>query len=139
MDSGLQIGEVAKRAGVSVDTVRYYERLKLLPAAPRTSAGYRVFTPATIDRLSFIKQAQELGLSLDEIGILVANNGRSECRTVRDLLKAKLDDVDARMEKMACFRSTLAHYLSECEGELERQPDSPQCPVVIDITASRRS
>ena len=78
MDSGLQIGEVAKRAGVSVDTVRYYERLKLLPAAPRTSAGYRVFTSETIARVTFIKQAQELGFSLDEIGSLVASNGRSE-------------------------------------------------------------
>jgi DNA-binding transcriptional MerR regulator len=138
MNRGLQIGEVAKKAGVSVDTVRYYERLKLLPAAPRTSGGYRVFTSDAIDRVTFIKQAQELGLSLDEIGVLVANNGRSECRNVRDLLKAKLDEVDDRMEKMACFRSRLAQYLSECESELERRPDSSQCPVVMDITVSRQ-
>jgi MerR family mercuric resistance operon transcriptional regulator len=138
MNQGIQIGEVAKRAGVSVDTVRYYERRKLLPAAPRTTAGYRMFNSDTVDRVIFIKQAQDLGFSLDEIGILVPNNGKGECRTVRDLLKAKLNELDDRMEKMASFKLTLERNLSECEAELRRRPASPDCPVVADITRSGR-
>ncbi|MCI0351847.1 MAG: MerR family transcriptional regulator, partial [Acidobacteriales bacterium] len=69
MSSGaLQIGELAARSGVSIDTVRYYERRKLLPMAPRTAGGFRLFSPDTVERVRFIKQAQDLGLSLDEIG-----------------------------------------------------------------------
>ena len=66
--SALRIGEVALRSGVSIDTVRYYERRRLLPAARRTQGGFRLFTPETVERVQFIKQAQELGFSLDEIG-----------------------------------------------------------------------
>jgi DNA-binding transcriptional MerR regulator len=82
--SALRIGEVALRAGVSIDTVRYYERRRLLPAAARSEGGFRLFTPDAVDRVRFIKQAQELGFSLDEIGELLATGGAEECRRVRD-------------------------------------------------------
>jgi DNA-binding transcriptional MerR regulator len=72
MDTGLRIGEVAKRAGVSIDTLRYYERLKLLPRSRRSSGGFRLFAPEHIERVQFIKQAQELGFSLTEIRELFA-------------------------------------------------------------------
>ena len=65
--SGLQIGEIATHSGVSVDTVRYYERLKLLPRAARSGGGYRIFPAETVERIKFIKQAQEMGFSLDEV------------------------------------------------------------------------
>ena len=74
-----RIGEVASGAGVSVDTVRYYERLKLLPRARRTSGGFRVFGVESVQRVQFIKQAQELGLTLDEIKGLLATDGAEEC------------------------------------------------------------
>jgi DNA-binding transcriptional MerR regulator len=67
--SALHIGEVALRAGVSIDTVRYYERRRLLPAAARSEGGFRLFTPDAVERVRFIKQAQELGFSLAEIGL----------------------------------------------------------------------
>jgi MerR family transcriptional regulator, copper efflux regulator len=85
--SGIQIGDLAKRAGVTVDTVRFYERRRLLPSAPRSSGGFRLFTPEAVERIRFIKQAQELGFSLDEIKGLLATGGVDECRRVRDLLK----------------------------------------------------
>ena len=72
-DFALQIGEIANRSGVSVDTVRYYEKLKILPIAPRTSGGYRVFSAKAIEQIRFIKQAQELGFSLDEIKKLLSS------------------------------------------------------------------
>jgi DNA-binding transcriptional MerR regulator len=61
----LRIGEVAIRSGVSIDTVRYYERRKLLPPAPRSEGGFRLFSPETVERVQFIKQAQDIGFSLD--------------------------------------------------------------------------
>ena len=125
-----RIGEVAERAGVSVDALRYYERLKLLPRAERTSGGFRLFSPESIERVQFIKQAQELGLTLDEIKDLLATGGAEECRKVRDLLSKKIGELDSRIKSMKHFRRTLARHLSTCEGELQTHGDSACCPVV---------
>jgi DNA-binding transcriptional MerR regulator len=126
----LRIGELAARAGVSVDTVRYYERLKLLPRADRTAGGFRLFGPESVERVQFIKQAQELGLTLDEIKGLLATGGAEECRKVRDLLSKKLGELDDKMTAMKGFRRTLARHLLACECELETHGDSACCPVV---------
>jgi DNA-binding transcriptional MerR regulator len=135
MNSGdLRIGEVATRSGVSIDTIRYYERRKLLPRAERSRGGFRLYTPEAVERLRFIKQAQEIGLSLDEIGDLLATGGAAECRKVRDLLRAKLEDVDARMEAMRKFRRSLANHLAACERELKERGNTARCPVVIEIS-----
>jgi DNA-binding transcriptional MerR regulator len=135
MNSGdLRIGEVATRSGVSIDTIRYYERRKLLPRAERSRGGFRLYTPEAVERLRFIKQAQEIGLSLDEIGDLLATGGAAECRKVRDLLRAKLEDVDARMEAMRKFRRSLANHLAACERELKERGNAARCPVVIEIS-----
>jgi len=132
MASGeLRIGEVASRSGVSIDTVRYYERLRLLPPAPRTAGGFRLFTAETIARVQFIKQAQELGLSLDEIKALLGD--AKECRQVRDLLRTKLKEVDERIRLMKEFRHTLSHHLAACERALQEQGDAAECPVMVNI------
>lgn len=125
-----QIGEVATRAGVSVDAVRYYERLKLLPRARRTSGNFRLFGAESIERVQFIKQAQELGFTLDEIKGLLATGGAEECRIVRDLLSKKIEDLDGKMKTIKDFRGTLAQHLSACERELEAHGESACCPVV---------
>ncbi len=130
----LRIGEVASRAGVSIDAMRYYERRRLLPAAPRTEGGFRLFTPDTVDRLRFIKQAQDHGFSLDEIGELLATGGARECRRVRDHLKVKLSEVDERISRMQDFRKTLARHLAACEREISRWADDAVCPVFINTT-----
>ena len=139
MQGEFRIGEVAMRASVSIDTVRYYERRKLLPVAPRTASGYRVFTADAIERLLFIKQAQQLGFSLDEISTLLTTNGISDCLRVRDLIDLKLKDLDARMKAMRKFREKLKHYLVECETELKKHPDSAECPVVVEIAHTERN
>ena len=125
-----RIGEVATRSGVSIDAVRYYERLKILPRARRTSGNFRLFGPEAIERVQFIKQAQELGLTLDEIKGLLATGGADECRRVRDLLHNKIEDLDGKMKAMRDFRRTLARHLLECERELETRGDEACCPVV---------
>ena len=125
-----RIGEVAARAGVSIDAVRYYERLKLLPRARRTAGGFRLFGPESVEHVQFIKQAQELGLTLDEIKGLLATGGAQECRRVRDLLSKKIGELDGRMTAMKDFRRTLGRHLSACERELKTHGDSACCPVV---------
>ncbi len=132
-NSFLQIGEIASRCGVSVDTVRYYEKMKLLPAAPRTGGGYRVFSPKAVEQIKFIKQAQELGFSLDEIKGLLASGGAEECRQVRDLLKLKLAEMDEQIKKMKAFRKTLASHLSACDDELDKKGRQAHCPVLFEI------
>jgi DNA-binding transcriptional MerR regulator len=139
MASALTIGKLASAVDVSTDTIRYYERLGLLPRAGRTQAGYRLYSAEQIERLRFIKQAQSLGLSLDEIKGLLPEQGAglSECRRVRDLLIAKLGDIDKRLAKMRKFRKTLATYLEECEDTLASKRGDC-CPVLGDITRPGR-
>ena len=130
MDGGLQIGEVAKRAGVSIDTLRYYEKMKPLPKTSRSSGGFRLFAPEHIERVRFIKQAQELGFSLEDIKGLLTTGGSQECRRVRDLLKRKLSELDERLKAMKDFRRVLTSHLSACETELKQHSDSACCPVL---------
>ena len=129
--SELKIGEVATRAGVSVDALRYYERMKLLPRALRTSGGFRLFTHEHIERVQFIKQAQELGFSLEEIKGLLATGGADECRRVRNLIRLKLSELDDRLKALKDFRRVLARQLLACDEELEKHGESACCPVVV--------
>lgn len=134
-----RIGEVAAQTGVSIDTVRYYERRRLLPHASRTRGGFRLFTPEAVERIRFIKQAQDIGLSLDEIGELLSDEGSAgECRRVRDLLRTKLRELDERLKMLRAFRRTLTHYLAACESELKRHGEGAECPVVVDIKSPRK-
>src|SRR5258707_10331124 len=96
-----RIGELAARSGVSIDTIRYYERRRLLPRASRLPGGFRVFGPEAVGRIRFIKQAREIGLSLDEIRELLTDGGGADkCRRVCELLRAKLEDIDQRIKTM---------------------------------------
>lgn len=130
---GLRIGEVAERAGVSVDTIRYYERRSLLPRAPRSEGGFRLFELDAIERLRFIKQAQEMGFSLDEITMLINGGGAGECRQMRDLLQNKMQEINQRMKALRVFSRTLSGHLRACEDELSRRGAAARCPVVAEI------
>lgn len=132
--NSLQIGEVAAHSGVSVDAVRYYERLKLLPRAARSSGGFRIFPAEIVERIKFIKQAQEMGFSLDEVKQLFSNkDGANQCRTVRNLLLEKLAVLDAKIVQMRSFKKILAHHLADCESELKAHGDESACPVMVTI------
>jgi len=138
--SALQIGDIAARAGVSIDTIRYYERRHLLPRASRTQGGFRLFAPETVERIRFIKQAQDIGLSLEEIEQLLATGGgANECQSVRDLLRTKLSELDMRIKAMKGFRKTLVHHLASCENELSSHGQAAECPVMVDITRFENS
>ena len=132
--SELRIGELASRAGVSIDTVRYYERQRLLPRAARTGGGFRLFKPDAIERIRFIRQAQSIGLSLEEISQLLAEGGAAECQRVHDLLRSKLEELDEKIKSMRSFRRTLARHYEACEKELREHGKEAECPVLIEIS-----
>ena len=134
-----RIGEVAQRAGVSVDTIRYYEKRKLLPPSPRSEGGFRLFAVETIERVRFIKQAQEIGFSLDEIRMLLTGGGIGACGQMRDLLHGKLEEISRRMKDLRTFKRTLARHLQACEAELARHGAAAKCPVVAEISHATRS
>lgn len=127
--TGLRIGEVASRTGVSIDALRVYEK-RLLGRARRSSGGFRLFAHETVQRVLFIRQAQDLGFSLAEIGELLATGGADECRKVRGLLRIKLAELDERMESMRKFRRVLARHLRDGEHELQEHGKAACCPVV---------
>lgn len=133
VQSGFRIGEAAQRAGVSVDTIRYYERVKLLPPAPRSDGGYRLFAADTIEQVRFIKQAQDLGFSLVEIRMLMSGGGADKCRQTRDLLRSKLEVTNQRIKALSEFKRRLSRHLQACEDELARRGDASRCPVIVEI------
>lgn len=136
--SGIKIGVLAKRAGITVDTIRFYEHRRLLPRALRTTGGFRLFPTEMVERIRFIKQAQDLGFSLEEIKGLLATGGAEECRKVRALLQRKLAELDDRLKAIKRFRRFLARHLSECEAELKQHGESARCPVVAGSKQAKR-
>ncbi len=127
-----RIGELAQAAHVTADTLRYYERLGLLPKAARTASGYRMYAPDVLERLRFIKEAQALGLSLRQIRELVtfdADRGIRRCRRVHALLTAKLAELDARLDQLVRLRDKLRRYHQQCEQTLGTHQNG-ECPVV---------
>lgn len=132
----LRIGQLAGLARTSPDTLRYYERLGLLPRPRRTEGGYRVYDRSAADRVTLIRKGQALGLSLREIRevIEVAEGGRDPCDHVRAMLAQRLAEVDARMADLRALRKTLEELLQTSE----RAPRGPACVCRI-IEASEPS
>jgi Hg(II)-responsive transcriptional regulator len=128
LETQLSIGQLAKRAGVRVDTVRYYERRGLLPAADRLPSGYRTYSVESSRRLGFVRHAQELGFTLDEIRELLTLrvDRRRSCADVRELAVAKLAAIDAKLESLRQIRRALAKLAESCTG---RGPTSV-CPLL---------
>lgn len=123
-----RIGDLAEATGVTVDTLRYYEREGLLPRVDRTAGGFRCYSQEAAQRLRFIKQARDLGLSLREIRQLVEPEN-CRCSAMRDVIAERLADVDRRLRDLASLRKTLALALESCEQTLGRSKNAA-CPVV---------
>jgi MerR family mercuric resistance operon transcriptional regulator len=133
----MTIGELAKTAGVNVQTIRYYERMKLLPAAHRwPDSGYRDFDEEAALRLRFILSAQDLGFTLREIGELLDLRiipGES-CAEVRHLLEGKRAEVDRRMAEMRRLRRVLDELVDACAHRRK----NTSCPALWAITGGQK-
>ena len=132
----LAIGELSRRSGVNIETIRYYERIKMLPAPPRTASGRRVYDATGLRTLVFIRRSRELGFSLDEIRALLRLGGpeRASCREVRAVAAHHLEDIRAKLGDLRKLERLLTKTVARCSGKT-----APDCPVldILDIERSR--
>ena len=133
--NALRIGELSAASGVTRDALRYYEKLGLLPRSHRSSGGFRQYERASVDRIRFVKQAQEHGLTLREIRDLIGHQSdasRARCRHVRDLLARKVTQMETRRRELNAFCRTLRAYQRMCDQALAQSTDV-ECPVVENL------
>lgn len=124
----LKVGEVAKQAGVNLQTIHYYERRGLLPRPPRTDSNYRAYPPEAVLRVRFIKRAQEMGFTLKEIDELLSLRARprARCADVYARAEVKIRDIDEKLRTLQAMRAALSRLMSECTG---RSPIT-KCPIL---------
>jgi MerR family mercuric resistance operon transcriptional regulator len=131
--AALSTGELSRRTGVNIETIRYYERIKMMPAPPRTVSGRRVYGPAETRNLSFIRRSRELGFTLEEIRALLAlsaDDGKNTCAEVRHLAASHLVDIRAKIADLRAMASVLSDAVRRCDaGEL------PGCPLIDALSA----
>ena len=123
----LSSGALAREAGVNIETIRYYEKIGLMPEPFRAANGYRAYGETGLKRLSFIRRCRELGFSLDEVrGLLgLVDGGDYTCAEVRDLSIVRLGDVRQKIRDLRKMERTLKEMVSQCDGGLV-----PECPIV---------
>ncbi|MGH9714013.1 MAG: heavy metal-responsive transcriptional regulator [Candidatus Acidiferrales bacterium] len=126
----MQIGAVAKRIGLSVDAIRFYERNALLPRAPRTQGGFRQYGENEVETVAFIRRVQGLGFKLSEIrGLLELRGNRLQpCAPVRRRLEAKLADVQGKLADLQKLEHELRLALQSCDREMRKRP--AHCPIL---------
>jgi MerR family mercuric resistance operon transcriptional regulator len=128
----MSIGALSRLTGVNIETIRYYERIKMLPAPPRTASGRRVYGPHEARILAFIRRSRELGFSLDQIRTLLRLGGpeKASCREVREIAAHHLEDIRAKLGDLKKLERLLAKTVARCTGKM-----APDCPVldILDI------
>ncbi len=124
---GMPIGQLSRLSGVNIETIRFYERAKMLPPPPRTPGGHRVYDTTHLRTLGFIRRARELGFSLEEIRMLIWLGGpdRATCRDVRQIAARHLEGIRAKLEDLQNLERLLASTVAQCSGRPE-----PDCPVI---------
>jgi len=141
---GLTRGQLAQRAQINLETVRFYEQEGLLSPPSRTASGYRQFEESAVDRLAFVKRAKTLGFSLEEIReLLVIHDKHADaCVEVRDLLQNKLAIVRDKKADLEKLEAQLSSALRKCNQVLKRQQPKQNlkvCPALNQMTGSKRA
>lgn len=131
--SEMNIGQAAKQSGVSAKMIRHYEEIGLIPNAHRTAAGYRVYQNKDLHVLRFVKQARNLGFSIEQIRELLNlwQNKRRTSRRVKALAMNHIQDLDERIEGLQEMRSTIAYLANHCHGD-----DRPDCPILDGLAST---
>ena len=137
MESHFTIGRLAKGGGVSVETIRYYERVHLLAPNTRKSSGYRLYGPTELRRLHFIKNAQGLGFTLHEIGefLNLRVGTTATCGDVRRKTQSKLAQVDRKIEDLQALARSLRKLIRSCEAEQV----TDHCPILESLADQEAS
>lgn len=130
MTTNLTIGRLAEAAGVNIETIRYYQRRGLLDAPPKPLAGHRRYPPDQIKRLHFIKRAQALSFTLDEVSALLTLGATCACGETRDLAVRKLSLIKQKMADLAAMKRALDKLVKQCDAG----DGHASCPI-IDLLA----
>ena len=130
--AGIRIGELSQRTGCNIETIRYYERVGLLPAPMRSAGRYRLYDTGDVGRLVFVRRARELGFTLNEVRALLAlstRDGEAACPEVRELAAAHLGEMRAKIADLRAMERVLADAVRCCDaGEL------PGCPLIAALS-----
>lgn len=126
MNEKMTISRLATAAGVNVETVRFYQRSGLIDEPARPGNGYRTYAEEDVRRIRFIKRAQVLGFTLDEIGSLLKLEGSRTCAETRELAARKLAMVESKLADLTSMREALTEMIGRCETELDRDG----CPII---------
>lgn len=129
----LTIGKLAKSAGINIETVRYYERIGIMPEPERKDSGYRQYSPEDLSRLKFILHAKELGFSLNEIRELLELrvDPETNCDEVRAQAEAKIADVEEKIESLQRIRTALLNLTDACR----KRKQTNECPILEALEA----
>jgi MerR family copper efflux transcriptional regulator len=135
-DLSLNIGQAAEHSGLSAKMIRHYEAIGLLPAAPRTASGYRLYGTQALETLAFIKGAKALGFSLEAIAQLLAlrRDPSRASADVQALARQHIATLDERISTLTALRNSLGALVDQCQGNA-----SPQCAILDELSAGPQS
>lgn len=128
----MTIGRLARASGLSVETIRYYEREGILPEPARTPANYRLYAAESVERLHFVRRAKSLGFSLAEIRTLLALQQGGDRSDVRALALSHLEDIEQRLRDLSAMRQALRQAVADCDGH----GSTAGCPIIQALEAS---
>ena len=126
MSDDLTIGTLAKRSGVNVETIRYYQRRHLLAEPSKPTCGYRHYSSETVKRVRFIKRAQTLGFTLEEISGLLGLDERKACLETREIAAQKLALIEKKLSDLSIMKKSLSGLVRACDTSSAGEP----CPII---------
>ena len=129
----VQIGTLAERTGVNIETIRYYERVGLLPLPPRSGGGHRLYDEEHIQRLNFVRRSRELGFPLNDIRALLAlvQDGKADCAVTKEIAVRHLADVQGKITSLKRLERALNTMTDAC-----RPGNQSSCPIIEALSAS---
>ena len=130
----IRIGELSRRTGCNIETIRYYERIRLLPRPPRSASRYRLYDIDAVRRLAFVRRARELGFALDEIRALLTLSGgqaSDTCAEVRNLAATHLAEIRAKIADLRAMERVLSAAVRCCD-----RGEAPGCPLIDTLSAA---
>ncbi|MBT8767964.1 Cu(I)-responsive transcriptional regulator [Pseudomonas boanensis] len=129
----MNIGQAAKKSGLTAKMIRYYESIGLLPAAGRTDSGYRQYSSQDLHTLAFIKRSRDLGFSLEEAGKLLQlwQDRQRASADVKALARDHIDELNRKIAELASLRDTLQELVDSCQGD-----HRPDCPILKDLESA---